>query len=53
MFVDVNQPRGFLAAPVDPDLLMRAVRRLLRSVRQLTPSQVKLLGLVANALRQR
>lgn len=29
------------------------VRRLLRSVRQLTPSQVKLLGLVANALRQR
>lgn len=29
------------------------VRRLLRSVRQLSPSQVKLLGLVANALRQR
>lgn len=29
------------------------VRRLLRSVRQLTPSQVKLLGLVANALRNR
>ena len=29
------------------------VRRLLRSVRQLSPSQVKLLELVANALRQR
>ncbi|XXF78393.1 helix-turn-helix transcriptional regulator [Myxococcaceae bacterium GXIMD 01537] len=29
------------------------VRRLLRTVRQLSPSQVKLLGLVANALRQR
>jgi transcriptional regulator with XRE-family HTH domain len=29
------------------------VRRLLRGVRQLTPSQVKLLGLVANALRNR
>lgn len=29
------------------------IRRLLRAVRQLTPAQVKLLGLVANALRQR
>jgi transcriptional regulator with XRE-family HTH domain len=29
------------------------VRRLLRTVRQLSPSQVKLLGLVANALRPR
>jgi transcriptional regulator with XRE-family HTH domain len=29
------------------------VRRLLRSVRQLDPAQVKLLGLVANALQRR
>ena len=29
--------RGFVAAPVDPDLLMRAVRRLLRSAEKLLP----------------
>jgi transcriptional regulator with XRE-family HTH domain len=38
-------------APSPPE--RAEVRRLLRTVRQLTPSQVKLLGLVANALRQR
>jgi type IV pilus assembly protein PilB len=29
--------RGFVAAPVDPDLLLRAVRRLLRSAERLLP----------------
>jgi type IV pilus assembly protein PilB len=29
--------RGFVTAPVDPDLLMRAVRRLLRSAERLLP----------------
>ena len=43
--------RASAAPPPTPE--RPEVRRLLRSVRQLDPAQVKLLGLVANALTRR
>lgn len=47
----VTPARANEAPPPTPE--RPEVRRLLRSVRQLDPAQVKLLGLVANALTRR
>lgn len=47
----VTPSRASEAPPPTPE--RPEVRRLLRSVRQLDPAQVKLLGLVANALTRR